>query len=520
MTRSAIILLCMATACANPPAEPALVPLPANVSWEADAYAWNGALTISGPDADALAQLLGAEVTSEGGVVQTAIAAGGAPESYELSVDDNGIRLSGADPAGLFYGAQTLRQILEQAPGSAVRKGQVADLPRFPYRGLQLDVGRHFFDVAFVKKYLDLMARYKLNTFHWHLTEDQGWRVQIDKYPLLTEVGSCRSETIVEKNFRPYVGDGKPHCGFYTKDDIREVLAYAAERHIEVIPEIEMPGHARAALAAYPEYGCTGGPYEVSTVWGIHDDVFCPSEEGFAFLEDVLSEVIELFPSRYIHIGADEVPKTQWAANAEAQAVMRREGLADEAELQSWFVRRIERFLNANDRILVGWDEILEGGLAPNAVVMSWRGTEGGIAAARQGHDVIMTPTRHLYLDFYQGPKESEPISADWSGYPLPLEQVYEFDPIPAELSSEEGRHILGAQGNVWTEYMQTPEKVEYMVLPRALALAEMVWTPQEKRDMDEFRQRLEVELPHLGALGYAYRAITAPAADVPTQEQ
>lgn len=501
----------MVTACSTPPIEPALVPLPASISWEGEGLKWSGPLTASGPETTILAHRIGANHVEEGGQVQTAIVEGGEPESYHLRIDSSGVRVTAPDRAGLFYGLQTLGQIREQSPERILPMGEIVDGPRFPYRGLQLDVGRHFFDVAFVKKYLDLMARYKLNTFHWHLTEDQGWRIEIDRYPRLTEVGSCRSETILEKNFDPFVGDGTPHCGFYTKEEVREIVAYAAERHITVIPEIEMPGHARAALAAYPEYGCTGGPYEVSTVWGIHDDVFCPSEATFTFLENILAEVLELFPSPMIHIGADEVPKRQWEAHQETQEIMAREGLADEAELQSWFIRRIERFLNANGRTLVGWDEILEGGLAPNAVVMSWRGTDGGIAAARQGHDVIMTPTRHLYLDFYQGPKETEPISADWSGYPLPLAQVYEFNPVPAELTAEQGQHILGAQGNVWTEYMQTPDKVEYMVLPRALALAEMVWTPQAARNFGEFEARLRSELPHLGRAGYTFRPLDAP---------
>jgi hexosaminidase len=512
MLRITLLTVCMATACAPaPPLVPpaALVPLPVEAHWGSGSFKIPAALTVSGPGADAVARLIGADVVNGDGHVMTVLDSEVPnPEAYRLDINSAGVRISASSEVGVYYGAQTLRQILEQKSDGSVAQVEIRDAPRFRYRGLQLDVGRHFFDVAFVKKYLDVMARYKLNRFHWHLTEDQGWRLEIDGYPRLTSVGSCRSETIVDKNFEPYVGDGEPHCGFYTKDDVREVLAYAAERHIEVIPEIEMPGHARAALAAYPEYGCTGGPYEVSTIWGIHDDVFCPTEETFGFLEDILSEVIALFPSKYLHIGADEVPKRQWEQNADAQAVIANEGLANEAELQSWFIRRIERYLKANDRILVGWDEILEGGLAPNAVVMSWRGTDGGIAAARQGHDVIMTPTSHLYLDFYQGPVESEPISADWSGYPLPLAQVYEFDPVPSELTAEEAGHILGAQGNVWTEYMKTPEKVEYMILPRALALAEMVWTPQSQRDFKDFTNRLPAQLRALGRTGYSYRPL------------
>ena len=501
----------MATAC-TPATEYAvdLVPLPQQVQPIPGAYAWPAQPVIQGVGGTRAASLFdgltwSGQETADLRLVRTEDLEA---ESYLLQIADDGVRISAGDDAGEFYGLQTLRQIVDQQGADGLPFVRITDGPRFEYRGLQLDVGRHFFDVAFIKKYLDLMARYKLNTFHWHLTEDQGWRVQIDAYPRLTQVGSCRAETILEKNFRPYAGDGTPHCGAYTKDQIREVVAYAAERHIQVIPEIEMPGHASAALASYPEFGCTEGPYEVSTVWGIHDNIFCPSEETFAFLEGVLDEVLELFPSPYIHIGADEVPKTQWQDSAVAQEVMEREGLGSEEELQSWFVRRIERFLSNRGRTLVGWDEILEGGLAPNAVVMSWRGTDGGIAAARQGHDVIMTPTRHLYFDFYQGPAGSEPISADWSGYPLPLEQVYAFDPVPEVLSEEEARRILGAQGNVWTEYMKTPDKVEYMVLPRGLALAEMAWTPQERRDYGSFLARLPRQLDALAVAGYNFRPL------------
>jgi hexosaminidase len=293
-----------------------------------------------------------------------------------------------------------------------------------------------------------------MNRFHWHLTEDQGWRIEIQKYPRLTEIGAWRKETMVEKNFDPYVGDGIPYGGFYTQDEVREIVAYAAERHVTVVPEIEMPGHSTAALAAYPELACTEGPFEVSTIWGVKEDIYCPSEETFAFLEDVLAETMELFPSEYIHIGGDEVPKRRWEESELAQEVMRREGLADEHELQSYFIRRIEAFLLAHGRRLIGWDEILEGGLAPEATVMSWRGMEGGIEAARQGHDVIMTPTSHAYFDYYQGPAEEEPLAI--GGY-LPLKKVYEFEPVPEELTEEEGQHILGAQGNVWTEYIKTP---------------------------------------------------------------
>jgi hexosaminidase len=368
---------------------------------------------------------------------------------------------------------------------------------------MHLDVGRHHFPVAFVKRYIDILAAYKFNTFHWHLTEDQGWRIEIRKYPRLTAVGGCRAETMLEKNFDPYVGDGVPYCAYYTQDEIREVVEYARARYVTVIPEIEMPGHSVAALAAYPELACTEGPFEVATVWGVKQDIYCPSEETFAFLEDVLTEVMELFPSRYIHIGGDEAPKARWEESELAQEVMRREGLADEHELQSYFIRRIERLLLASGRRLIGWDEILDGGLAPEATVMSWRGMDGGIEAARQGHDVIMTPTSHVYFDYYQGDPRFEPLAI---GGLTTLEKVYGFEPVPEELTAEEARHVLGAQANLWTEYIKTPQYAEYMALPRMLALAEVVWSPKDARDWDSFAGRLPVELRRLDELGVNYR--------------
>jgi hexosaminidase len=309
---------------------------------------------------------------------------------------------------------------------------------------------------------------------------------------------------MVAKNFDPYIGDGQRYGGFYTQDEVRAIVAYARERQITVVPEIEMPGHSLAALAAYPELACTPGPFEVATTWGVFEDIYCPSARTFAFLEDVLDEVLELFPSRYIHIGGDEAPKTAWRNSALAQEVIRREGLADEHELQSWFIRRIERFLRSRGRQLIGWDEILEGGLAPDATVMSWRGTEGGIAAARLGHDVVMTPNSHVYFDHYQGDPEQEPLAI--GGF-TPLEKVYAFEPVPAELTDEEARHVLGAQANVWTEYIRTPEHVEYMAYPRALALAEVLWSPADARDWTGFTVRLRGALLRLSALGVNFRS-------------
>ncbi len=436
-------------------------------------------------------------------------------ESYELSSTPTGIEIRSASHAGLFYGIQTLRQLLPPAAttGAGTESGtswvipalEIRDNPRFAYRGLHLDVGRHYFAPEFIKRYIDLLASYKLNVFHWHLTEDQGWRLEIERYPRLTEVGSIRRETMLERNFDPYVGDGIPHGGFYSRDEVRDIVAYAAERYVTVIPEIELPGHSVAALAAYPELACTEGPFEVATVWGVTDDIYCPHERTFEFLEGVLSEVMEMFPSPYIHIGGDEAPKRRWEESAEAQELMRREGLADEHELQSWFIRRIERFLLAHDRRIIGWDEILEGGLAPEATVMSWRGTAGGIEAARQGHDVIMTPTSHMYFDYYQSEDSSgEPLAI--GGY-LPLEKVYSFEPVPPELTETEARHVLGAQGNLWTEYIATPDHAEYMAYPRALALAEVAWSPKASRDWAGFRNRLPAQLARLEALGVNFRS-------------
>jgi len=429
-------------------------------------------------------------------------------ESYALVVDGSGVEIRASHPAGLFYGTRTFLQLLPASASGhddplSVPRVRIEDAPRFRYRGLHLDVGRHWFPVEFVKRYIDVMAAHKLNAFHWHLTEDQGWRLEIRSRPRLAEVGSRRRETILKKNFDPYVGDGVPYGGFYTQDEVREVVAYAAERFVTVIPEIEMPGHSVAALAAYPELACTEGPFEVATTWGVHEEIYCPSEQTFAFLEDVLSEVIELFPSPLIHIGGDEAPKARWIESPLAQEVIRREGLRDEAELQSWFLRRIEAFVGERGRRIVGWDEILEGGLPPDAVVMSWRGVGGGIEAARQGHEVIMTPTSHAYFDYYQGDPDVEPLAI--GGF-LPLERVYAFEPVPDGLPATAAGHVLGAQGNLWTEYLKTPDAVEYMAFPRALALAEVTWSPRAARSWNGFLARLGPRLAELDARGVRFR--------------
>jgi hexosaminidase len=456
-----------------------------------------------------------AETPSPGGVTlsleETEAGAGASASSetsaevYALEVTPDAVMLRAPSHAGLFYGIQTLRQLItENADGAhEIPAVVVEDAPRFPYRGMHLDVGRHFFPVEFIKRYIDLLSQYKMNRFHWHLTEDQGWRIEIKGYPRLTEIGSCRAETMLEKNYDPYVGDGIEYCGFYTQDEAREVVEYAAARFVTVIPEIELPGHSLAALSAYPEFACTPGPFAAATRWGIFPEIYCPTEATFAFLEDVLAEVLEIFPSQYIHIGGDEALKEQWEESDEAQEVIRREGLADEHELQSYFIRRIERFLLDNGRRLIGWDEILEGGLAPEATVMSWRGIEGGIEAAKQGHDVIMTPTSYAYFDYYQGDPDVEPLAI--GGF-LPLESVYGFEPIPAELSADEAKYILGAQGNVWTEFMKTPEKVEFMAYPRALAMAEIGWSAAAARDFEDFERRLPRQFELLEAQDVNFR--------------
>ncbi len=416
-------------------------------------------------------------------------------EAYDLRVTHEKVVIEGASAKGIFYGIQTLKQLLplkselsNETEEIGIPAVIISDAPAFDYRGMHLDVGRHMFPVDFIKTYIDLIAMHKMNTFHWHLTEDQGWRIEIKQYPKLTDIGSVRKETMIEKNFDPYKGDGEEYGGYYTQEEVKDIVAYAAERHVTIIPEIELPGHSRAVLAAYPELGNDTGPYEVATKWGVFNEILAPKEETFEFLENVLTEVMELFPSEYIHIGGDEAPKKEWEQSAQAQEVIKREGLEDEHELQSYFISRIEKFLNENGRQIIGWDEILEGGLAPNATVMSWRGNQGGIEAAKQNHNVVMTPNTHLYFDHYQTDPEKEPLAI---GGLSTVEHVYSFDPIPEELSEEEGKFILGAQANVWTEYMKDSDYVEYMILPRMTALSEVVWTYPEDRNWKEFKIRL-----------------------------
>lgn len=417
--------------------------------------------------------------------------AGPTTNTYTLKVTPTAIRLNGDTYDASFFGVQSLIQLLPVQVSSSltVPAVTIVDSPRFAYRGMHLDVGRHFFPVQFVKKYVDYIALHKMNYFHWHLTEDQGWRIEIKKYPKLTEIGSCRNGTIIGHN--PGTGnDSIRYCGFYTQEEIKDVVNYATDRHITVIPEIEMPGHAEAALTSYPFLGCPGtGPYQVQQRWGVFKNVFCAGKDStFQFIQDVLDEVLTLFPSRYIHIGGDECPKTNWKSCPLCQARIKEQGLKDEHELQSYFIQRIEKYLNSKGRQIIGWDEILEGGLAPNATVMSWRGEEGGIAAAKQNHKVIMTPGTYVYFDHSQVQKDD---SLHIGGY-LPLEKVYSYEPVPKELNEEQGKYILGAQANVWTEYMAYPSKIEYMIFPRMSALSEVLWSPKQARNWSNFEPRLQ----------------------------
>lgn len=422
-------------------------------------------------------------------------------EGYTLSIAYNQIVIAGKTSKGVFYGIQTLKQLIpvvnitsnSKKDSILIPAAIIKDSPRYVYRGMHLDVARHFFPVSFVKKYIDLLAMHKMNTFHWHLTEDQGWRIEIKKYPKLTTIGSVRKETIVGHGNTWNKGtakfDGKPYGGFYSQEDVKEIVAYAADRHITIVPEIELPGHSLAAITAYPELGNTGEQYAVGTRWGVFSEIYAPSEKTFQFLEGVLTEVVALFPSKLIHIGGDEAPKKQWEESKLAQEIIRREGLKDAHELQSYFIRRIEKFLNSKGRNIIGWDEILEGGLAPNATVMSWRGEKGGIQAAKMSHNVVMTPTRFCYFDFYQTKdRENEPLAI---GGTTTVQDVYSYEPTPKELTPEESKYVLGAQANVWTEYITTPEQVEYMVLPRMTALSEVVWSKKEDRDWKDFQTRL-----------------------------
>ena len=421
-------------------------------------------------------------------------------EGYILQVNQHKIVITGHDGAGVFYGLQSLIQLTDNAVNNTIPGCIIEDHPRFPYRGMQLDVSRHLFSVKSIKKWLDVLALYKINTFHWHLTDDQGWRIEIKKYPGLQTVSAYRNETLIgHKRETPHVFDGKRYGGYYTQDEVGQIIRYAADRHITIIPEIEMPGHASAALAAYPSLGCTGGPYQTATYWGVFSDVYCAgNEETFTFLQNVLDEVIALFPSKYIHVGGDECPKQRWHECPKCQKRIADEHLKNESELQSYFIKRIEQYVNSKGRQIIGWDEILEGGLSPGATVMSWTGEEGGITAARQHHQVVMTPEKYVYLDYYQSLYPDEPVAA--GGY-LPLSKIYNYEPIPTVLNPGQAKYITGIQSNVWSEYLDSEQKAEYMMFPRILALAETAWSAKENRDYTDFLNRLRRQLSLLKKL-------------------
>lgn len=445
-------------------------------------------------------------------------------EGYSLKSDDKGVLINGNSPIGTFYGMQTLIQLLpvEKSNSLTIASVDVKDEPRFVYRGAMLDVGRHFFPVAFVKKYIDYLALHKMNYFHWHLTEDQGWRIEIKKYPKLTEIGSKRNGSII--GHYPGTGsDNTPEGGFYTQEEIKDIVKYASDRFITVIPEIEMPGHSSAAIAAYPQLSCfpeektqlsdkmisdrskqelaNGKTKIVQETWGVFTDVYAPTEYTFKFLEDVIDEVVTLFPSKYIHVGGDESPKDDWKRSEFCQKMIKEKGLKDEHELQSYFIQRMEKYINGKGRTLIGWDEILEGGLAPNAIVMSWRGEAGGITAARDKHQVIMTPGSHVYLDHSQTKNEKEVTIGGFTN----LEKIYSYEPVPKELNEQEAKYVLGAQGNIWTEYMQNPAKVEYMIFPRLSALSEVLWSPKENKNWSEFQTKIETQKKRYSLWGANY---------------
>lgn len=437
-------------------------------------------------------------------------------EGYKIKVGTNTIVIEGSTTIGIFYGLQTIRQLLPPQIESSTKVESpikwtvpcisISDYPAFGYRGMMLDVCRHFMPKDFVMKFIDMLSFHKLNVFHWHLTDDQGWRIEIKKYPKLTSVGGFRRMEIAgHKNAPDWTWKVGNYGGFYTQDDIREVVAYAKKLNVTIIPEIELPGHALAALAAYPELSCSGGPFEVVGKWGVFPDIFCSREETILFLQDVVSEVAGLFPGKYIHIGGDEAPKTRWQRCKACQDRMTKEGLKNENQLQSYFMDRIEKFLLTKDKKVICWDEAVEEGLSKTATIMSWRGEDGGIQAAKYGNDVIMAPHKSVYFDYYQGDKSKEPLTI--GGF-LPLEKVYEFSPIPKELTSEEAKHIIGVQANVWTEYMHDEKRVEYMVFPRAAALAEVSWSSAENKNFENFKGRLKFLTEHYNFLKINYRNI------------
>jgi hexosaminidase len=542
MADSLLVAMCGSFGLAAPGAEngpePSLLPRPVALEMRAGVFQLDARCVLqAGPGAEAEARKLAAAMSKRlGGVlpIQAGDPAGAAirlrleksleprlgAEGYQLAVRPGEIRISAAGEAGLFYGGVTLWQLLPNPAGPPTRPPgpepsasqslaipcvEIEDFPRFPWRGLLLDPARHFLPVDGLKRFVNLMALHKLNTLQLHLTDDQGWRLEIPKHPRLTEIGSVRQESPMRGNRDR--GDGTVYGPFfYRAAEIRDLVAYARDRHVTILPEIEMPGHFLAALTAYPHLSCRGGPFAVRTRWGVEPDILCPgNEESFALVEDVLAGVMELFPSRFIHIGGDEAPRDRWKACPKCQARMKEQGLKSEAELQTWFNRRVEAFLTRHGRRLVGWDEILEGGLTPGAAVMSWRGTSGGLAAAQAGHEVVMSPTTHCYFDYAQGKGPGEPESI--GGF-VPLRKVFEFEPVPAGLPEPQRKFILGLQGNVWGEYIHSEREAEYFAYPRAAALAEIGWSPAPREDFTLFNKRLSEHLKRLKMLSVNYRPL------------
>ena len=430
----------------------------------------------------------------------------GHPEGYKLQITPEKVLLTGGSEAGVFYGIQTIHKALpilkDGKVAAALPAGTVTDFPRFRYRGFMIDVGRHFFPVSYLKQMIDLMALHNINYFHWHLTEDQGWRIEIKKYPKLTEIGSKRDSTIIDWETKKF--DGKPHSGFYTQDEAREIVRYAADRFITVVPEIDLPGHTTAALASYPELGCTGGPYKVLCSFGVFPDVLCAgNDQTLQFTKDVLDEIMDIFPSEYIHIGGDECPKSRWEKCPKCQAKIKELGIkalpkhSKENQLQTYFMSELEKEINAHGRRMLGWDEVLEGGLTPNSTIMSWRGIQGGIEAARQHHDVIMTPIQRLY---FSNPRINKMTGFEW------MNRVYNFEPAPAELTDAEKKFVIGTQGCIWTEWTADSTKMEWQILPRMAALSEIQWTLPEHKNFERFMERLPEMLKIYSSLDYGYR--------------
>ena len=430
----------------------------------------------------------------------------GHPEGYKLQITPEKVLLTGGSEAGVFYGIQTIHKALpilkDGKVAAALPAGTVTDFPRFRYRGFMIDVGRHFFPVSYLKQMIDLMALHNINYFHWHLTEDQGWRIEVKKYPKLTEIGSKRDSTIIDWETKKF--DGKPHSGFYTQDEAREIVRYAADRFITVVPEIDLPGHTTAALASYPELGCTGGPYKVLCSFGVFPDVLCAgNDQTLQFTKDVLDEIMDIFPSEYIHIGGDECPKSRWEKCPKCQAKIKELGIktlpkhSKENQLQTYFMSELEKEINAHGRRMLGWDEVLEGGLTPNSTIMSWRGIQGGIEAARQHHDVIMTPIQRLY---FSNPRINKMTGFEW------MNRVYNFEPVPAELTDAEKKFVIGTQGCIWTEWTADSTKMEWQILPRMAALSEIQWTLPEHKNFERFMERLPEMLKIYSSLDYGYR--------------